>query len=130
MNRYTSSDGMKYTESQIKRRLSDSYRNEEQRFWCAGCGQIASCHAHIIPKARCKQLHKTELIWEPKNRFHSCFRCNLAIENPKGKEWQLLFNKHECLEFIKQHDQELYNKFILNMFEPKSFSRLAKDETI
>jgi len=117
MNRYEASDGTKYTEAQIQRLLHKSYeeeRNNNPSIWCEGCGGVANCHAHIIPKARCKQLHKTELIWFKGNYFRSCYRCNLALENPKGEAWFNLKNITDCLNVMQKYDPELYRKFILN----------------
>jgi len=124
-NKYEASDGTKYTQRQIDRLRSEAYRQKHQdnpSLWCEGCGQLAQCNAHIIPQARLKHIHKTELIWHHKAFFNSCFKCNSAIENPKGEAWVKLHNIDECLEFIKLHDQELYAKF--------TFSRLANQPNI
>ena len=112
MNHYFTSDGQRLTEGQIAYKLTASYQRTMGEGICEGCGGYATCHAHIIPKARCKQLRKAELIWDEKNFFPSCHRCNLAIENPKGSGWKTLKNISYCLNFIKQHDSILYNKFI------------------
>ena len=104
------SNGERVTLTQIDYRRRKSYEQCDQ-VWCDGCGRPATCHAHIIPQARCKQLHKTELIWDRNNWFPSCFNCNLAIENPKGNEWKKLKNIDSCIQFIYEHDPELYFKF-------------------
>lgn len=114
-NKYWTSDGVAYTQRQIDRKRSEAYIREHEcgvTFWCEGCGQLAQCHAHIIPQARCKQIRKTELIWNKNNWFKSCFRCNASIENPKGEAWKSLKNIQTCLQFIQQHDQELFQKFM------------------
>jgi len=76
--------------------------------------QRATCTAYIISQSRCKQLGKTELIWDIENMFPATWESNRAIENPKGQEWKRLHNKAYCLSFIQKHDSELYQKFVLN----------------
>ena len=113
-NHYADSEGNVWTQRQIDRKRSEAYRIEHEKepsFWCEGCGQLAQCHAHIIPQARCKQIKKTELIWTPANWFNSCFKCNSAIENPKGEAWKSLKNIDSCIQFIYANDKELYFKF-------------------
>jgi hypothetical protein len=78
---------------------------------CQGCGEPATCTAHIIAKARLKVIGKEHLISDPRASFPSCYACNTAIENPKGQEWKGLANIEECLAFIEQHDKELFAKF-------------------
>lgn len=113
-NKYYTSTGEAFTQSQIDRKRSEAYRAKHQDnpvLWCLGCGKVANCNAHIIPQARCKQLRKTELIWHWGNFFPSCFMCNSAIENPKGEAWKKLNNIETCLKFIELNDSELYAKF-------------------
>ncbi len=82
---------------------------------CKGCGEPATCTAHIIAKSRLKVIGKPELISHPKASFPACYACNLAIENPKGQAWKGLANIEECLEFIKENDPELHRKFMVNL---------------
>ena len=120
---YLCSDGSRVTQAQIDRNRSKSYSlvypNQIQQ--CKGCGAQAQGSAHIIPQARCKQIHKTELIWklgkfgEPINFFPACHECNAAIENPKGQEWKYLNNIAHCLKVIYEYDRELYNKFVVHL---------------
>lgn len=114
-NKYWTSDGIAFTQNQIDRKRSEAYRERYQDslvHWCEGCGAVCQCSAHIIPQARCKVLHKTELIWSPENFFPSCFKCNAAIENPKGNAWKSLRNIDKCLTYIQLHDRELFQKFL------------------
>lgn len=109
------STGERLTDAQIKQRYLASRKNKYEgsiAHRCEGCGATATCSAHIIPQARLKQLHKAELIYNPKAYFPSCYKCNSAIENPKGQEWKELKNIDRCLFFILQHDPELHSKFI------------------
>lgn len=111
------SDGSRVSQATINARYYEARKEKYSgaiAFRCAGCGQACNGSAHIIAQARCKVLHKTELIWNPKNFFPACEQCNRAIENPNGEAWKKLNNIEECLEFISIHDQELYMKFSLN----------------
>lgn len=117
-NTFLCSDGRRVTQAEINNRLSKIYSacdKEENRnggkTYCRGCGGLAESHAHIIPQARCKQIGKTELIWQMNNWFYGCFECNSAIENPKGTAWKKLKNIDKCIAFIYEHDKELYFKF-------------------
>lgn len=120
--KYLCSDGTSVTQSQIDSKRSAAYKKtySQQKLLCLGCGSVAQGSAHIISQARCKQIHKTELIWKldnnkPINFFPACHNCNSAIENPKGQQWKDLNNIDYCLEVLKTYDQELYNKFIVNI---------------
>jgi len=113
-NLYYCSDGSRVSQNKIDWKYQ---RAREKRYaglstkHCEGCGAMCNGSAHIIAQARCKVIHKTELIWNPKNFFPACSPCNLAIENPKGEAWKSLRNIEYCLEFIQAHDPELYRKF-------------------
>ncbi len=115
-NTFNCSDGTKVTQTQINNRLTRSYKRNAyiESTSCLGCGNPAQGHAHIIAQARCKRIGKTELIWNPANYFEACNACNLAIENPKGKDWRYLKNIDHCLLFIKEHDPQLFTKFELS----------------
>lgn len=127
-NTFLCSDGTRVTQAEINELRKEAYQlydwqdpiEPKKRLNCEGCGilMLKTSHAHIIPQARCKVIGKTELIWDWKNFFHSCDKCNAAIENPKGKAWRNLKNIDQCLEFIKLHDEELFTKFRLSLKEP------------
>lgn len=110
------SDGQRLTEEIIRQRYATSRRSkygDEKVRKCHGCGTDCTGNAHIIAKARCKKIGKTELIWHKGNYFPACSACNQAIENPNGKAWKYLKNIDYCLSFIKEHDPELFTKFEL-----------------
>ncbi len=103
------SNGTTVTEDQIKVLLSKSYReqgNVTER--CAGCGKQAINHAHIIPKARCKVLGKTELIWNSKIYFPACEKCHVVSETVSNGEWAKLNNADHILSVVCEHDHERY----------------------
>lgn len=122
-NTFLCSSGKKVTQAEINRYRESAYNYQAQSTTvtkCHGCGQPATCRAHIIAQARCKQLNKTELIWHLGNFFPSCFKCNSAIESPKGQEWKTLKNIDACIQFIYEHDKELYFKFEANGWQAEN----------
>lgn len=121
-NTWACSDGTRVTQKEINDNLTEAYRikyTKGNSMTCEGCGGWADSSAHIIAKARCKQIRKTELIWNPDNFFPACFECNAAIENPKGQEWKTLKNIDQCIQFIYEHDKELYFKFEVQGWQAK-----------
>lgn len=117
-NTYLCSDGTRVTQAEIDKKRSEAYRIKYQDNPCpideGFREKRAKCTAHIIPQARCKQIGKTELIWDIDNMFAATFESNQAIENPKGEAWKNLKNINYCLNFIERHDPELYAKFESN----------------
>ena len=114
---YYCSDGTRVSEITIKKNLSASYK---KTYWdgqpcCQGCGEPSQGSAHIIPKARLKVLHLTEMIWNPIMYFSACHKCNVAIENPGGQDWKHLDNISELLDVIEKYDPERYTKFTNNL---------------
>ncbi len=110
--KHKASDGTGYTENQIKAKLSEAYSlryNEQITYLCEDCGKNqATESSHIIAKARCKQLHKTELIWDKNNFYPSCRECHMrweANDSTLVRYWQLM-------EYVKKHDLEGYLKRI------------------
>lgn len=119
-NTFKCSDGTRVTQEFIVEELKALNRvvfgaNEYVR--CEGCGDAnepTNSLAHIIAKSRCKNIGKTELIWDIENTFPACFKCNAAIENPKGLAWMKLKNIERCIKFIAENDYELFQKFQAN----------------
>jgi hypothetical protein len=66
--------------------------------------------SHIIAKARCKELHKTELIWTRENTFPSCRKCHMIWEATNNPAWLSLLNADRCLEILEKYDPESYKK--------------------
>lgn len=126
-NTYLCWDGNRVSQKTIDEKLRRHYAvcDTVKPVVCEGCGNhfvfrnLQISHAHIIPQARCKAIGKTELIWCRQNWFYGCLDCNAAIENPKGSEWKTLKNIHECMEFIREHDGELFQKFLNNGYQAK-----------
>jgi 5-methylcytosine-specific restriction endonuclease McrA len=112
-NKYYDSQGNSYTESTIKAKYSKFLRElyeGEPRQRCRGCGGNAEATAHIVPKARAKHLHMTELIWTRENTFRACHRCNGVAENPSSPEILKLRNIEQIKQVLYKYDRERYNK--------------------
>lgn len=100
-NRYYTSTGERVTEATIKARYTIAIRNKYQEMSvhrCHGCGGAPNGSAHIIPKAILKQMHMTELIWNPRIFFPACNKCNMICENVSSEEITTLHN----YEYIKE----------------------------
>ena len=108
-NQYYCTNGQRVTEGTIQRNYSKSLKTKHAGtsvFVCGGCGQRAVHNDHTIAKARCKVLHKTELIWHPNNYVNACATCHRQWENFKSGEWINHLNVDERLKFLKEHDPE------------------------
>ena len=104
-----------YSEATVQSKLSNAYREWytfEPKGACEGCGYPATCTAHIIPKARCKQLNLTSLIWTRSNTFRACYKCNGIAENISGEEIKTLLNYDNIVFIYKLWDNERYQKLI------------------
>jgi 5-methylcytosine-specific restriction endonuclease McrA len=109
---HTCSDGAKVSQSTIDRRYSEALKIKhagKTHFICQGCGDRAVHNDHTISRKRCKELHKTELIWNPDNFVSSCARCHAEWESWKDGKYLEHKNVAFRMWFMKQHDEEKYN---------------------
>lgn len=115
-NHYACSDGSRVTEATIKANLSKAYKKKyegNENCQCFECGKNrAQGSAHIIPKARLKQLGKSELIWDWEMFVEACHSCNSKIENVSSPEFKLLNGYEYYLEIFRKFDRERYFKAI------------------
>jgi hypothetical protein len=111
-NLYYCSNGERISEATIKARYSRALQAKHAGtsvFVCAACGQRRAEHNdHTIAKARCKVIHKTELIYDPDNFEDSCSICHSQWENFKSGDWINHNNMEKRLRFLKEHDPEGY----------------------
>jgi hypothetical protein len=107
--RHKCSDGSTVTQSVIQVRYE---RSREVKYfytptYCECCEQERGTDSdHTIAQARCKVIHKTELIWHTGNYEWSCRVCHKQWENFKSGEWVLHKNVVKRLTFLKEHDPE------------------------
>ena len=114
MANYCSITDKYYTQSQIDTRLSKVYKEKHEGYEfkvCQGCGKKADDNSHTISQKRCKHIHKVSLIWHPDNLEDLCRLCHRKWENG-GEEAKELYCYERCMEFVRLHDQEGYNKRI------------------
>ena len=111
---YKCSNGSEVTESQIKTKLSRAYKTTAFSPLCECCGtEPATEHDHTISKARCKVLHKTELIWDSHNWSDSCRSCHGQFESYKSGECNQHLNYMKRIMFMKEHDIEGFKKRLI-----------------
>jgi hypothetical protein len=107
------STGELLTDQTIKRRYSQAIKEKHQDSpikICQGCGiRKAEHNDHTISQKRCKQIHKSELIYDPDNFVDSCPICHNQWESYKSGEYLDHNNAAERMLFMKQHDPEGYN---------------------
>ena len=117
---YYCSDGSRVSEATIKRKLSEAYRKKydgEPHPLCEGCGLVsAQGSAHIVPKAELKELHMTELIWNPIMFFPACHSCNSIAENPSSDDFKKLRNLDTILSVLAMYSLERLQKYF-NSYE-------------
>ena len=119
MNYYKTSDGHEVSQQSIDRLRAKSYAYYPELHACEACGALAVDHSHIISQARCKVLHKTELIWSRENWFFACRSCHMEWEAIKGARWSKFLNLPRLLQVLKRHDPEGHQKRIIVLEELK-----------
>lgn len=114
---YQCSNGERITQSEIEKRYKEVCReiDSEREPMCEGCGSnLKLSHSHIISQKVCKQLGKTELIWDKSNIQLHCFgsyeRCHDKWERCVPKQICLMLDFSRNLNFIKVTDSYVYNK--------------------
>jgi hypothetical protein len=109
--------------------LSKAYKliDEAREPRCESCGKWHTTaplsHSHTISVARCKELGLPELISEEMNIVLECFEaptssptaCHNIWESGTIEQKMKLKTFNEKLEFIKEYDEETYNKFLYQM---------------
>lgn len=111
LNRYDCSNGQKVSQATIDRKRSESHRKFLELLGanpiCEACqNERANDFDHTIAQARCKVIHKTELIWTMANQPMSCRNCHHQWENFKSGEYLNHKNYSERMDYLEQHDPE------------------------
>ena len=110
-NYYYTSTGERITDATIKARLSKAYRERyggEPHPRCEETGLPAQGSSHIVSQARCKQLHKSEMIYNPRNFFPATHQVNSRWESNDVT----LRNYWTYMDVVKEIDPEGYQKRI------------------
>ncbi len=109
---YKCSDGIKVSQSTINRKYSEMLQGKHSGYVtviCECCRENrATDNSHIISRKRCKELHKTELIYDPSNVVNSCRKCHNEHESYKSGKNIKHCNYTKVMEYIKEYDLEVY----------------------
>ena len=103
---YTTSDGERVSDATISKRLSKAYRQRydgEPYPCCEEMGIRAQGSSHIISQKRCKEIGKTELIWNPDNFFPATHVTNSRWESDD----KTLRNYEEYMTFMRSEERRV-----------------------
>lgn len=126
-NKYKCSDGTLVTQSQINRKYAETCKQIDQTrpAVCQGSGRsdVPLSHSHTIPRARCKELGKTELIWDPDNIELEGYEEPTSKPTMAHNIWETgsvlqkyhLLNFQRKLSYIKIHDPQTYQKIVFDL---------------
>lgn len=124
-NYYNTSTGDRLTQRQINTRLTSSYKGMMEKYICEGCGSSRAVdHDHTISQKRCKELHKTELIWDEQNIAFSCRTCHLDWEAYKSGKFSFHANCEKRMLYLRDHDPEGFRKRLLYLERPDIVERI------
>jgi len=76
---------------------------------------LAVDHDHTISQARCKQLHKTELIWNPDGIEFSSRIAHSEWESYRSGRFEEHANVIKRMLFVKKHDPEGFRKRYMHL---------------
>lgn len=110
MNYYYDSEGNKYNQRQINSKYSLEKRGWMCNYVCEAFGSPHISHDwdHSIAQARCKTLHKTELIWLRGNVVRSSRVAHMEWESFKSGRFSFHNNAYERMIFTGIHDPEKF----------------------
>jgi len=120
--RYRCSDGSLVSQVQINRKYAECIDKIalDRPPICEGTGRgdLPVSFSHTISRVRCKQIGKTELIWDAENieieSFHerssNPFGAHNIWEDGSLEQKKGLINFSKKMSFIKKHDMELYKE--------------------
>ncbi len=127
LNYYHTSDGQRLTQSQINSRYVQAKKGARQDYWCNSCGkrQAMDC-SHTISQKRCKELHKTELIWDEANWSWDCRTCHEIWEGYKSGEFQNALNFVKRMKYIQRRDREGFEKRMMWVTDPIKIKEIER----
>ena len=110
MNHYHTSTGERVTQGQINIRYRKAKSGAMLKYVCEGCGKKAHDVSHTIAQIKCKDLHKTELIWDEENWSFDCRDCHHIWESYKSGLFTQLKNFAVRMFYVEKHDPEGYRQ--------------------
>jgi hypothetical protein len=106
---YKCSNGQRINQAQIDSKLRKTYQEMGVQRHCSAYPDMeAHDHDHTISQARCKQLGKTELIWDPDNIEFSSRTAHQEWERYRSGRFEEHKNVVKRMLFVKKHDREKY----------------------
>jgi protein-arginine kinase activator protein McsA len=113
MNYYECGNGERVTQTQINHRLSRAKKGFIERYVCESCETRSNAFAawsHTISQKRCKELHKTDLIWLEGNGSWDCHPCHTDFESFKSGKFSYMNNAYDRMLFIGIYDKQTFVK--------------------
>lgn len=124
-NYYVTSTGDRLTQRQINSHLSSTYKGMLVKYICEACGSSQAVdHDHTIAQKRCKELHKTELIWDEENMSFSCRNCHEDWERFKNGNFSYHLNCEKRMNYVSHHDGEGFRARMHYIQRPDLLERL------
>ncbi len=127
--RYRCSDSTLVSQQQIKINLKLIYEviDNTRAQMCEGSGKfnVPLSHSHTISQARCKEIGKTELIWDEDNIFLEEFEAPTSNPQVAHNIWESgsiqkkmrLLNFDKKMRYMQQHDKETYIKYCIAILQ-------------
>lgn len=112
MNTYNTSYGDRLSQRQIRSKYTLEKSGWMANYICEayGVSEVAHDWDHTIAQARCKILHKTELIWDRQNVVRSSRKAHLEWESYKDGKFSYHKNAFDRMVFTYKHDPEGFTK--------------------
>lgn len=114
MIKYCCTNGEAVSQSTINRRYSEALKTKHSGqgiTMCECCRkERAQDNDHTISQKRCKEIGKTELIYDPENFVSSCRSCHNSWESYKSDEFRHHLNYEERMNYLHKHDLQSYFK--------------------
>ncbi len=111
---YKCSDGTRVTQDQIDRMLTAARKIMRNNATSSKCKAYPDLEAndfdHTISQSRCKELGKTELIWNPDNMEFSSRIAHMEWERYRSGVFEEHQNVVRRMLFVKKHDPEGFEK--------------------
>lgn len=110
-NKYFDSFGNSYTQATINKKWTETKHGLMAKYICECCGKNQTQDPdHTISRARCKELHRVELIFLEDNISWSCRTCHMEHESYKSGKFSHHKNAYKRMVFTAIYDLEGFIK--------------------
>jgi predicted Rdx family selenoprotein len=111
-NKYYTSEGKVYTQQSIRSKYCLEKNGWMANYLCEAFGypNISNDWDHSIPQARCKTLHKVELIWTRGNVVRSSRKAHIEWESYRDGKFSHHKNAYQRMVFVAMYDEEAFIK--------------------